>query len=280
LEPGLDRTALDTKFMHTYSEYLKRIDSELEALLRPYSDHPLFGPLSYSLKGGKRLRPLVALLVNEALGKGEEEPYAAAAAIELLHTVSLIHDDYIDRAIQRREAVPYYKEFGSESAFLVADFVLGLILSVSSSYENRRVGEELSRTTIEMSHGEEMERMLVSSGRKVSPQEYLRTLELKTSSLFRASASIGALLSARPEMAVSMGRFGFRLGMAYQLRDDLADMGQEKELSSQLDVGGGDKNEFLDKEAVRNVDLALNELKKLGRSGAVESLRSLVSDYF
>ncbi len=276
-----DRVELGVKFVRTHNQYLERIDEAITRVLKPYETHPLYNPLNYSLRGGKRLRPLVCLLVNESLGTGEEDPFRAAVALELLHTVSLIHDDFIDKPELRRGVPPYYKEYGVESAFLVADFVLGLTLSISSSYGNRNVGEELARTAVEMSYGEEKERRLQAEGKPISWDEYIEVIKLKTASLFRASSYIGSILSSRPETADSLSRFGMKVGLAYQLKDDLADIEHPGELSSLLQLDGGlQKKEFFETEAKNNVDLALKEIEEIGNSESGGKLRRLLTDYF
>ena len=272
-----ESSSLETKFIEEHFDYLKKIDLSIEETLERYSDHPLFGPMSYSLKGGKRLRPLICLLVNEGLGR-RVDPLPAATALELLHTVSLIHDDFIDRATVRRGVAPYYQAFGVESAFLAADYVLGLILKIGSSYEERAVGDELAQTAVNMAHGEEEERRLLAAGRKVSVEEYQYVLRLKTASLFGASASIGALLSSKKGSAPSMARFGERIGMAYQIRDDLLDMEKERELVSLLEPA--DKKGFLDARATEYISQATEEMRGFPEGPAVEKLRRLLSDYF
>ncbi|MEM0117692.1 MAG: polyprenyl synthetase family protein [Conexivisphaerales archaeon] len=277
-----ERAVLSMNFSKTHSQQLAQVDGKIEEILNQYSEHPLNSPLRYALRGGKRLRPLVLLLVNDALGRGEEDPLPAASAVEILHTISLIHDDFIDNASERRKMKPYYMQFGLESAFLAADFALGIVLSISSGYKDQRIGMELAKTTIEMSGGEEQERNILSSGRKVTFSEYLSILEMKTASLFRASAKIGALLSKRPEMAERMAKFGIEIGMAYQLRDDLADMDKKGELSSLLDGYDSEENKIkrIEDEAARRLGIALKELKGLEDSYSLRKLTALLTDYF
>ncbi|MEM0287247.1 MAG: polyprenyl synthetase family protein [Nitrososphaerota archaeon] len=274
-----DSSSMEVKFLRNHSEYLKKIDASIESVLEPYSEHPLFEPMNYALRGGKRLRPLVCILVNQALGLSED-PYPAATAIELLHTVSLIHDDIVDKAVSRRGVPPYYKTFGVDSAFLVADFVLGLILKVSSSYEDNSIADELAKTTIEMSYGEEEERRLMLRRKEIDYNEYIGIIEKKTASLFRASSSIGAILSKRKELYKAMADFGKSIGMAYQIRDDLSDMDKDNELLSLVKVEQNNKNDFLIEEADRYVASAKDILKELPSNQAVEKLKLLVSDYF
>jgi len=245
-----------------------------------HESHPLHGPLTYSLQGGKRLRPLVVLLVNESLGRGPEDPIPATSAIELLHTVSLIHDDIIDKESVRREKAPYYQMYGVDSALLSADFVLGIILEVASSYGEKAVGRELSRAAIEMSSGEELERRATQAPGRVRWKDYIRILELKTASLFRASAGVGAVLSARRELSSTMGDFGTKLGMAYQLRDDLSDMAKPGELINILEMESEEKVSKIAEAAEDYGRSALEMLSGLPQSPSLEKLRKLIVEYF
>jgi octaprenyl-diphosphate synthase len=270
----------EVRFLKEHQAYIERIDAGLQQLMMEHSTHPLHDPLTYSLQGGKRLRPLVVLLVNEAIGKGSEDPIPATSAIELLHTVSLIHDDILDKEGVRREKPSYYRMFGIDSALLSADFVLGVILEVASLYDERTVGRELSRAAIEMSAGEEMESGLVQETSSVSWQSYIKVLELKTASLFRASATVGAALSARKSLAPRMSEFGMKLGMAYQLRDDLADIEKPGELINSLEVTGEDRIKKVVAAAEEYGSSALAILRELPASASLEKLEKLVVEYF
>ncbi len=268
------------RFLKEHKAYIERIDAGLKQLMMKHSTHPLHDPMAYSLQGGKRLRPLVVLLVNEALGAGAEDPILATSAIELLHTVSLIHDDIIDKESVRREKPPYYQMFGVDSALLSADFVLGVILEVASLYDERAVGRELSRAAVEMSAGEEMEGRLTRNPSGVSWQNYIEVLELKTASLFRASATVGAALSARKQLAPTVSEFGMKLGMAYQLRDDLADIEKPGELINSLEVTGEDRIKKVEAAADEYGSSALAILRGLPASASLEKLEKLVVEYF
>jgi octaprenyl-diphosphate synthase len=270
----------ELRFLKEHQAYLERIEAGLYDLMRKYESHPLYQPMMYSLEGGKRLRPLVVMLVNEALGPSGEDPLPVSSAVELLHTVSLIHDDIIDREASRRDRQPYYRQFGVDSALLSADFVLGIILDVASRYEDRAVGAELAKAAVEMSAGEEDERKLVRNPNGVTWTKYIGVLEQKTASLFRASAVIGALLSRKKELSHRLSDFGFKLGMAYQLRDDLADINKPNELISLL--------KSKDQSAVQRVTEAadvyssksLDVLRDLPESPALFKLEKLVEKYF
>lgn len=273
-------TSQELRFMREHQEYIERVDRGLVELMKAHVSHPLWEPMMYSLKGGKRLRPLVVLLVNEALGPGEEDPVPATAAVELLHTVSLIHDDVIDREDDRRGRMAYYKRYGLDSALLSADFVLGIILDITSRYKERAIGGELARAAIEMSAGEELERKLIKSAQGVTWEEYVKVLKQKTASLFRAAAALGALLSSKPSLSDRFSEFGLELGMAYQLRDDLSDMDRPNELIGALEVPGGRAAERVMTEADRYTAASLETLRDVPPSPALSKLEKLVAEYF
>jgi octaprenyl-diphosphate synthase len=270
----------EVRFLKEHQAYIERIDAGLKQLMMKHSTHPLHDPLTYSLQGGKRLRPLVVLLVNESIGTGTEDPIPATSAIELLHTVSLIHDDIIDKETVRREKPPYYQMFGVDSALLSADFVLGVILEVASLYEERSVGRELASAAIEMSAGEVMESRLAQEGSVVPWESYIKVLELKTASLFRASATVGAALSSKKSQASRMSEFGMKLGMAYQLRDDLADIQKPGELINSLEVTGEERVKKVAEAADEYGSSALAMLRGLPASPSLEKLGKLVVEYF
>ncbi|MGA1975748.1 MAG: polyprenyl synthetase family protein [Conexivisphaerales archaeon] len=270
----------ELRFLKEHQAYISRVDEGLKVLMAKHAAHPLYDAMTYSLQGGKRLRPLVLLLVNEALGAGPEEPIPATSAIELLHTVSLIHDDVIDEERVRRNMLPYYQKYGVDSALLSADFVLGIILEVASGYREGAVGSELSRAAIEMSAGEEMERKIVRGTDNVSWKNYIEVLELKTASLFRASAAVGAALSAQKSFKSKIDEFGMKLGMAYQLRDDLADIDKPGELINILELAGEDRIKKVANAADEYGAAALAILRSLPSSASLEKLEKLVAEYF
>jgi octaprenyl-diphosphate synthase len=275
-----DSISQELRFLKEHQAYIERIDEGIRELMARHSSHPLHDPLAYSLEGGKRLRPLVVLLVNESLGRGTEDPIRATSAIELLHTVSLIHDDIIDKEALRRDKPPYYQLYGVDSALLSADFVLGVILEVASGYKERAVGLELSRAAVDMSAGEEIERKATQGPGLVTWDDYVRVLELKTASLFGASATVGAALSEQKHLSARMGEFGTKLGMAYQLRDDLADIGKPRELINLLELEGEERIKKVAGAAEEYGRSALEMLRGIPPSPSLEKLEKLIVEYF
>jgi octaprenyl-diphosphate synthase len=122
----------------------------------------------------------------------EPDAYLAATAIELLHTESIIHDDIIDEEKQRRGKPSFHVKYGYNSSILTADFVLGVILNISSKLKDPRIINELSNAATKMTEGEMME---IKLGKEIdiTEDDYIKVLEFKTASLFEASAKIGAI---------------------------------------------------------------------------------------
>ncbi len=224
------------EYRSIFGSRIGRINRELSELLSRYSGHPLSDRLTYAIGGGKRLRPLITVLVYEALGGGDESPYPASLIGELLHTISLVHDDVIDKETTRRGRKPFYKIYGIGSSLLLADFVFSMILDIAASYRTVGLLEVISRTAMLMSEGEDRELQLLSRD-FVTFDEYLTVISLKTASLFEAAAEIGSLLSGKSYCAGLASRFGWNLGMSYQLADDVEDVraGRAGEILRMLD---------------------------------------------
>ena len=179
---------------------------------------PFYHPLKEFLEGGKKVRPSLVLIVHDAC-KGKGDPLPASAAIELIHAASLIHDDLIDRDVLRRGEGSFHVKNGFEMALLVVDFILSIVLNIASKYENKKIGEALARASKRMSIGEMLEIQALKRAEKISLDEYLEILRLKTAVLFETATSLGALIAGREDISNELGQYGLYLGMAYQIKD-------------------------------------------------------------
>ena len=160
----MDRKNLEINpLLETYSKYIKKIDTALDAELELYSESEFCEPLKFAIEGGKRIRPIILLLSAESVGKLDENGFAAACAIELLHTESVIHDDIIDNETKRRQKDPFHIKYGYNTSVLTGDFVLGLILNISSRLDNPRITKDLATAAMLMSEGEILEGKLEES---------------------------------------------------------------------------------------------------------------------
>ncbi|MEM3159551.1 MAG: polyprenyl synthetase family protein [Nitrososphaera sp.] len=264
-------------------EYLAHIEDALKRELDLYSWSEFHAPLRYACEGGKRIRPLILVLSAEAISgkKANGDSYIAASAIELLHTESIIHDDIIDEENTRRGKPSFHVKYGYNSSILTADFVLGVILDIGSKLKNPLVVNELSNAATRMSEGEMME-IRLNKAPQITEDDYIKVLEHKTASLFRASARIGAILGEGTEEQVrAMTSFGQLLGVAYQIHDDLIDWNNEDKLFNML-VKQNDKSaEFVDRmeKLYKSYSAkAKEELKKVRGAGSTVRHLELLTD--
>ncbi len=217
-----------------YKQYLDKINAALKYELELYSASEFVEPLQYALEGGKRIRPLILLLSAESVGAYDENAYTAACAVELLHTESVIHDDIIDNETLRRRKDPFHIKYGYNTSILTGDFVLGLILNISSRLNNPRIANELATTAMMMSDGEMIETRLESS-EDVTFDDYLKVIEYKTATAFEAASKIGAILGGGTEdQILALAEYGKNVGIAYQIHDDLQDWNNEDKLFNVL----------------------------------------------
>src|ERR671917_97031 len=196
----------------------------------------------------------------------EPDAYLAATAIELLHTESIIHDDIIDEENQRRGKPSFHVKYGYNSSILTADFVLGVILNISSKLKDPRIITELSNAATKMTEGEMME-IRLSNEIDITEDDYIKVLEFKTASLFEASAKVGAIVGGGDEEQIhTMTSFGNLLGIAYQIHDDLIDWNNENRLFNMLVKKSGKPNDFvnqMDNLYQSYASKAKNELHKI-----------------
>jgi octaprenyl-diphosphate synthase len=242
-------------FVERFNEYINKINESLSREIESYSWSEFYLPLKYASQGGKRIRPLILNLAAETINndnisslnsKSRENIFAVSSAIELLHTESVIHDDIIDSDNIRRGLPSFHVKYGYNASILTADFILGIILSISAKTNNNRVTQELSTASIKMSEGEMLELRLVKN-HKISQEEYITVIENKTASLFEASAKIGAILANGNEDQINaLANFGRLLGIAYQIHDDLIDYNNEERLFNILVKQNDEDNIFIE----------------------------------
>jgi octaprenyl-diphosphate synthase len=239
-----------SSLMEQFGDFLLKINATLERELNLYSWSEFYSSLKYACEGGKRIRPLILLLSSEIIksknndntrknfpqgySKIDDERFLAASAIELLHTESVIHDDIIDEENVRRGKPSFHVKYGYNNSILTADFVLGIILNITSKLNNPRISSEIANAAIRMSEGEIME-IRLNKDHTITEDEYIKVLEHKTASLFESSTRIGAILAnANEEDTRAIGNFGHLMGIAYQIHDDLDDWNNEDRLFNLL----------------------------------------------
>ena len=259
-----------------FAVHLAKIEDALKREVDLYSWSEFHAPLRYACEGGKRIRPLILVLSAECIKSKRVEPdaYLAATAIELLHTESIIHDDIIDEENQRRGKPSFHVKYGYNSSILTADFVLGVILNISSKLKDPRIINELSGAATKMTEGEMME-IKLGKEMDITEDDYIKVLEYKTASLFEASAKIGAIVGGGDEEQVhTMTSFGNLLGIAYQVHDDLIDWNNENRLFNMLVRKNGKPTDFVNRMDKLYQSYALkakNELRKVSTQNEAKS---------
>lgn len=262
-----------------YGGHVSRIDRALERELDLYSESEFIGPLKYSLEGGKRIRPVILTLAAESVGEVDENALAAACAVEFLHMESIIHDDIIDNETVRRHKDPFHIKYGYNTSVLTGDFVLGLILSISSRLDNARITKDLATTAMLMSEGEMIEARLEAS-EDVTFDDYLRVIEYKTATAFEVAARTGAIIAGGTEEQIgALAEYGNNIGIAYQIRDDLLDWKNEDKLFNLLIKKSSDPRDVFDRmeELLKEYSgKARNGLRRIPDGPAKDGLEDLV----
>jgi len=195
------------------------IEDRLEEVLERVGPESLSGQLSHvALSGGKRVRPLVTVLACEAVGGDPEAAVDFAVGIELVHDASLVVDDIIDDSDTRRGTPSAWTKYGHGAALVASDGLLGEAFALFSG--TPRGLETVSQALVELGEGEATE--LVDQPE--TEAEYMELARRKTGSLFRAAAELGALAADADDQTVAaFGRYAERVGIAFQIRDDVLD---------------------------------------------------------
>ncbi len=259
----MDRKNIEINpLLETYGKYIKKIDQALDNELDLYSESEFIEPLKYSLDGGKRIRPIILTLAAECVGNIDENTFAASCAVEFLHMESIIHDDIIDNETMRRQKDPFHIKYGYNTSVLTGDFVLGLILAISSRLDNPRITKDLATTAMLMSEGEMIESRLEIS-EDVTFADYLKVIEYKTATAFEVAARTGAIIANGTEEQIeALTVYGKNIGIAYQIRDDLLDWKNEDKLFNLLIKKSLDPRDVFDK-----MEEMLKEYSEKARAG-------------
>ena len=174
-------------------------------------------------RGGKRMRPMLVLLMAQNFGQVNNVTQNAAVGLELLHTASLVHDDVVDESAERRGQASVNANYNNKVAVLVGDYVLSTALLRVSITENQRIVQILSELGRTLAAGEILQLSNVQN-QLISEDVYYQIINSKTAALFEACAKIGALSASASEQAVlDAAKFGQYIGMIFQIRDDIFD---------------------------------------------------------
>lgn len=256
--------------MHSFVDLSSRFEHHFANGFFPKSPDSLYAPCEYFLKlGGKRIRPVLCLMGNELFDEIHPDAFHLAAAIELFHNFSLIHDDIMDKAPLRRGKPTLHSLHGESTALLAGDVMLVVAYEQINKIESTYTKEILrlfNKTAKEVCEGQQMD-MDFEKMDGLTLNEYLHMIELKTSVLLAASLQMGAILGGGGEgNQLHLYEFGRNLGIAFQIQDDYLDaFGDPKKFGKQV---GGDimsnKKTFLLIHALESASLnQQNELRRL-----------------
>ena len=225
---------LKKKILAENGNDLEKIEAELSENLKPYLDlvsdvarHILFA-------GGKRLRPLLLVLSARLCGYREDYAKTVSTALEYLHAATLLHDDIVDDAILRRGKTVAHSLYGNATTVLVGDFLLARALAICADSGKIKVIHIISDLTENMSTGE-VHQLMRKGDVSLTEDEYLEVIRRKTAVLFQAACTVSAVIAEAPEeKEKALSDFGYHLGIAFQMADDLfdytmdtADLGKE-----------------------------------------------------
>ena len=228
--------------MRNNEEILLLLENYLAQIELPKEPQYLYDPIIYSMSGGgKRIRPTLLMLSCEAFGGNAQDALPAAAAVEMFHNFTLLHDDIMDNASVRRGKPSVAAEWGNNVAILSGDAMMIYsyrLLSQVPACALPRVMEIFTTIALQVCEGQQYD-MDFETRQKVSVVEYMNMIELKTSVLLAGAASIGAVLGGASDSdSRKIYRYALELGLAFQLQDDLLDSyGREEELGKKI---GGD----------------------------------------
>ena len=193
-------------------------------------EEPLSSMLRRSL-GGKQVRPALVVLVGRMFASPPAPFHNLAAAVDMLHAATLIHDDLVDEAPLRRGRETLHTIWPTGATVLAGDYLLGRATSLIAELERPRILKVFAEILCTMCAGE-IKRMLVTKGKHSRREDYYHSVEAKTASLFAASTEMAGILAEAEELQIAaLRRFGRELGIAFQIVDDVLDfIGDEAQL--------------------------------------------------
>jgi geranylgeranyl pyrophosphate synthase len=294
---------LKSEFFESTKLYKKNVLQRIEFYLKPAEPASLYDPMRYALQdGGKLLRPILAQVACEAVGGSIDDVVDAAAALELVHVFSLVHDDIMDADELRRGRETVYKKWDINTAILSGDAILvkayEAINQVAAVHLPRAL-KQFSRGILEVCEGQALD-MEFEDRDDVTLDDYFAMIDRKTGRLFGLACELGAILgNGSEDQIVALRTYGEKLGRAFQIQDDLLDVLADQETLGK-DVGSDiqeDKKTYLmlytrehanaaqrdELDAViRKTDVTPSEIKGIIKImndvGAIDAAKNLVKD--
>ncbi|MDP2570470.1 octaprenyl diphosphate synthase [Photobacterium damselae subsp. piscicida] len=199
------------------------VDAKIQAQLN--SDVALINQLGFYIVsgGGKRLRPMLAVLAARALDYQGEDHTTAAAFIEFIHTATLLHDDVVDESDMRRGKATANAAFGNAASVLVGDYIYTRSFQMMTSLESLKILDIMSAATNVIAEGE-VQQLMNCNDPDTTEESYMEVIYSKTARLFEAATQVAAIIAkASPEVETAFQDYGRYLGTAFQLIDDVLD---------------------------------------------------------
>ena len=242
-------------------EFAKHLESRVELI-------PQMGKY-VQMSGGKRVRPAVLLMAARLCGYTGDKGVLNAAVVEFIHTATLVHDDIIDGAETRRGRLTAHSRWGSDITVLLGDYLYIRSMAMALTQDTLEVVRLLCDCTLRMIEGE-LYQLTKTGDASITEEEHFEIIRRKTAFLFAGCAEIGGLLGKAPEaQRVALREYGFDLGLAFQLIDDVLDyMPEESALGKPI---GGDLREG-------KVTLPIILLLQRGGAEAAALIHGVVAD--
>ncbi|WP_290948885.1 polyprenyl synthetase family protein [Hyphomonas sp.] len=174
--------------------------------------------------GGKRLRPMLTLMAAHAVGKPNNATHVLAAAVEFIHTATLLHDDVVDESDLRRGKPAAKAIWGNSASILVGDFLFARAFNLLVETRSLDILDKLATASTTIAEGE-VRQLAAMNARDLPTEEYLAIVEAKTGALFEAAAESGAMSAGGDKFANAFATYGKNLGLAFQIIDDVLDYG-------------------------------------------------------
>ena len=208
-----------TRFVALFKESLSYTDGMLKEILSRIGE-----------RGGKRMRPMLVFLTARNFGEVTDVAQNSALGLELLHTASLVHDDVVDESEQRRGAPSVNAAYNNKVAVLVGDYILSTALLRVALSNNHEIVQNLAELGRTLAAGEILQLSNISN-QEISEDVYYQVIDKKTAVLFEACCKLGAIsVGASRDVVEKAAKFGHNIGMIFQIRDDIFDYYDSKEI--------------------------------------------------
>jgi octaprenyl-diphosphate synthase len=249
---GKELKTFEGKFSDAVKSHISLLDTIMKYIIK---------------RKGKQLRPMFVFLSAKLHGPVNESTYRAAALVEMLHTATLVHDDVVDESFERRGFFSINAVWKNKIAVLVGDYLLSKGLLLSTSNEDFQHLQIMSAAVKQMSEGELLQ---LEKSRKLNLDEeiYFEIIRNKTASLLSSACSVGAYSSTQNlEIAEQMRLFGEKVGIAFQIKDDLFDYGSDK-------IGKPTGNDIQEKKLTLPLIFTLNKVDKPTKRALIYILKN------